>query len=103
MTDSLLAVTEPTPLAPAKPGRRRRPRRLGWTVMATFGSLVLVIATSWTVLTFEGSGTPSPAAHGSGHDAEWLGHAWVDGRRSPADVNALVTALRTTGIRDLFV
>jgi hypothetical protein len=48
-------------------------------------------------------GTPNPAAHGTGHDAEWLGHAWVDGRKGQHDVDVLVAALRTTGIHDLFV
>src|SRR6185369_11639815 len=42
-------------------------------------------------------------AVGTSHDAEWLGHAWVDGRKTPADVDALAARLRDTGIRDLFV
>jgi hypothetical protein len=45
-------------------------------------------------LVAEPAGEPSPAARGTGHDAEWLGHAWVDGRKSPADVDALAAALR---------
>jgi hypothetical protein len=49
------------------------------------------------------AGTPSPAARSTGHDALWLGHAWVDGRRTQADVDALADRLRSTGIRDLFV
>jgi hypothetical protein len=49
------------------------------------------------------SGAPDPAARSSGHDAEWLGHAWVDGRKGQPDVDTLAAALRGTGIRDLFV
>ncbi|MFF3767635.1 hypothetical protein ACFYYR_26635 [Streptomyces sp. NPDC001922] len=36
-------------------------------------------------------------------DALWLGHAWLDGRRTDADLAALATRLRRTGIRDLYV
>jgi hypothetical protein len=49
---------------------------------------------------FRHTGTGGP---GSGHDAEWLGHAWVDGRKGQPDVDTLAAALRGTGIRDLFV
>jgi hypothetical protein len=45
----------------------------------------------------------TPAARGTGHDALWLGHAWVDGRRTQSDVDELAIRLRGTGIRDLFV
>jgi hypothetical protein len=48
-------------------------------------------------------GTPDPAAHSTGHDAMWLGHAWVDGRRTQSDVDSLASHLRRTGIRDLMV
>ncbi|MFE9615028.1 hypothetical protein [Streptomyces sp. NPDC006384] len=33
----------------------------------------------------------------------WLGHAWVDGRRTDADLTAFARRLKTTGIRDLYV
>ena len=66
-----------------------------WSAQAAGGGLA--------ALAIEGSGTPSPAARGTGHDAEWLGHAWVDGRKTQADVDALAGQLRDTGIRDLFV
>ncbi len=49
------------------------------------------------------SATPAVGARGQGKDALWLGHAWVDGRKGPSDVEALAARLRTTGIRDLFV
>ncbi len=38
-----------------------------------------------------------------GRDALWLGHAWVDGRKTDADVAALARRLRGTGVRDLYV
>jgi hypothetical protein len=66
-------------------------------------SVVVVVAVSWAALSVEGSGAPSAAARGSNHDAEWLGHAWVDGRKTQPDVDALAATLRDTGIRDLFV
>ncbi len=49
------------------------------------------------------SGEPSSEARTRGHDALWLGHAWVDGRKTPADVAALAQRLEGTGIRDLYV
>jgi hypothetical protein len=49
------------------------------------------------------SGEPSSAARTRGHDAIWLGHAWVDGRKTPADITALARQLAGTGIRDLYV
>jgi hypothetical protein len=33
----------------------------------------------------------------------WMGHAWVDGRRSQSDVDGLAARVREAGIRDLFV
>jgi hypothetical protein len=64
-------------------------------------SLLLVIA--GVELAIANNGTPSDAAHGTGHDALWLGHAWVDGRKSQSDVDAIAMKLRPTGIQDLFV
>jgi hypothetical protein len=49
------------------------------------------------------AGTPSADARSRGHDALWLGHAWVDGRKTPADITALARQLDGTGIRDLYV
>ncbi|MEV6971788.1 hypothetical protein AB0M47_42490 [Hamadaea sp. NPDC051192] len=67
------------------------------------GSVALLVAAALVALSIESSGTPAASARGTGHDAEWLGHAWVDGRKSQSDVDDLVAWLRTTGIRDLFV
>jgi hypothetical protein len=49
------------------------------------------------------TGDPSPQAVSRGRDAVWLGHAWVDGRKTSADVTALAARLATTGVRDLYV
>ncbi|MER6994258.1 hypothetical protein [Streptomyces sp. NPDC000410] len=38
-----------------------------------------------------------------GKDAIWLGHAWVDGRKKDADLDAFAARIRGTGIRDLYV
>jgi hypothetical protein len=65
--------------------------------------MVLPVGMAAAALQVKGSGTPSPMAHGRGHDAVWLGHGWVDGRRTGADVRDLAARLRATGIGDLFV
>lgn len=92
------------PPAPATRSRTRRCLRRAGTALAAIGGCVaIVLAASWVALDVEGSGTPSATTRGSGHDAEWLGHAWVDGRKGQSDVDALAVALRRTGIHDLFV
>lgn len=48
-------------------------------------------------------GEPAAEARTRNNDAIWLGHAWVDGRKSGADVTALARQLEGTGIRDLYV
>ncbi|MEU4831162.1 hypothetical protein [Streptosporangium sp. NPDC023615] len=54
-------------------------------------------------LTLQFTGTPARWAKTTGHDALWLGHAWVDGRKTARDVRALAARLRRTGIRDVYV
>jgi hypothetical protein len=49
------------------------------------------------------AGDPSVDARTRGKDAVWLGHAWVDGRKSAADIASLTALLKGTGIRDLYV
>jgi hypothetical protein len=78
-------------------------RRTATVALALLGLVAAFLAAGWTALLISNSGTPSRAARGSGHDAEWLGHAWVDGRKTQSDVNALAAQLRDTGIRDLLV
>ncbi|WBQ06402.1 hypothetical protein [Kribbella sp. CA-293567] len=58
------------------------------------------LAISWRVAY---TGDPQAGTSTRGKDAIWLGHAWVDGRKSAADVKALAEQLQGTGIRDLYV
>ncbi|GAA1607840.1 glycoside hydrolase family 18 protein [Kribbella sancticallisti] len=59
-----------------------------------------VLALSWRVAF---TGDPAATATTRGQDALWLGHAWVDGRKSASDISALAKQLEGTGIRDLYV
>jgi hypothetical protein len=93
------------PGAEFRPGGKSRPRR-GSVIMAVAAVLVLAAlapAMGFAGLLGEDVGSVSAAVPVRGDDALWLGHAWVDGRRTPADLSSLVSRLRQTGIRDLFV
>lgn len=72
------------------------PLCLVWTALTLVG-------VGWVALSVPALATPSPSTRGTGHDAEWLGHAWVDGRKTQSDVDSLARSLRRTGIKDLFV
>lgn len=73
-------------------------------VLLVFVCVVLtVVGAAGIVLRLEYAGEPAADARTSGRDAVWLGHAWVDGRKTDDDVAALATLLRGTGIKDLFV
>lgn len=69
----------------------------------------MVCALVWPCLVVSGLfvgaavGVPAEDARSRGRDAVWLGHGWVDGRHSEADVQALAARLRGGGVRDLFV
>ncbi|WP_203918973.1 hypothetical protein [Rugosimonospora africana] len=103
MTDAAVADTATAGGAPGTPRRRGWPRRAGFALAAVVACLAVLLAAGWVALVVEDSGTPSAAARGTGQDAEWLGHAWVDGRKSQSDVDRLAASLRGTGIHDLFV
>ena len=64
---------------------------------------VAVPALAAVALILQYAGTPAAGSHTQGRDALWLGHAWVDGRKTPADAARLAGQLRGTGIRDLYV
>lgn len=49
------------------------------------------------------TGDPAPGTRTRDRDALWLGHAWVDGRKTDKDVTSLAHRLKSTGIRDLYV
>ena len=88
---------------PRSTSHRRPLRRLLAIVAAVLVELSLLVGGALAALWLEGTDTPPTAARGSGHDALWLGHAWVDSRRTQSDVDALVVRLYGTGVRDLFV
>lgn len=111
-SDSTVEHPEPVtqePLSPEASPResatvpRRLRRRVILAVVALVSVVVLLAGGTAVVLTVNYAGTPSAAAGGTGHDSEWLGHAWVDGRKTQSDVDKLASQLRETGIRDLFV
>ncbi|BCJ31577.1 hypothetical protein [Actinocatenispora sera] len=83
--------------------RRRLRRRILVVPLGLLGAVLLLVTAAGVALQVEGSGAVPAAARGTGHDAEWLGHAWVDGRRNQSDVDELAVRLRRTGIRDLYV
>jgi hypothetical protein len=66
-------------------------------------AFVLLVAAYPISLRIEYTGDPPVEARTRNHDALWLGHAWVDGRKTTADVTALARQLDGTGIRDLYV
>ncbi|MGW7685500.1 hypothetical protein ACWGID_32460 [Kribbella sp. NPDC054772] len=78
-------------------------RRL--TIAALVVVLLLVApVTAYAIsLRLQYAGDPSATARTRNQDALWLGHAWVDGRKTQADVTALAKQLQGTGIRDLYV
>lgn len=65
--------------------------------------LVLAVLAAATALRLEYNGSAAAAGRTRGHDAVWLGHAWVDGRNTDADLARLTTRLAGTGVHDLFV
>ncbi|RKE22754.1 hypothetical protein [Streptomyces sp. TLI_171] len=94
----------------ARAGRRRRARER-WSrrrrVLTALGVLlallVLPVLGAGTALRWEYAGDPAADARTRGKDAIWLGHAWVDGRRSQEELASLADKVRGTGIHDLYV
>lgn len=79
---------------------------LGWiaTRVAVVVAAVMVLAATLGFLLQRADGGPAAAwARSTRHDALWMGHAWLDGRRSPADVARLAVRIRASGIRDVYV
>ncbi|WP_371482781.1 hypothetical protein [Kitasatospora sp. NBC_00315] len=87
----------------ARPRGWSRGRRLLVTALVALGVLAVPVGTAALALRLEYAGDPAPQTRTRGRDAVWLGHAWVDGRKSDADVEALAARLAGTGIRDLYV
>ncbi|MFC4112924.1 glycosyl hydrolase family 18 protein [Nonomuraea zeae] len=65
-------------------------------VLALVGLLAAALRIQFT-------GAPAAWAKSTGNDALWLGHAWVDGRRTERDVEQLAVRLRATGVKDVYV
>lgn len=72
-------------------------------LLASLAVLSVLLGGRWIAFSLQDFGTVSSGARSTGHDALWLGHAWVGGRETDADVARLATTLRGTGISDLFV
>lgn len=92
---------------------RRLPRWSRRTLAALVALCTLLgtlVGVTGAALFVEGAGTPPAAAHSTGDDALWLGHAWVGWQpgsagapKTDADLQALVDQVRSSGIKDLFV
>ncbi|MEV5324901.1 hypothetical protein AB0K67_12170 [Nonomuraea sp. NPDC052634] len=78
----------------------RRGLRLLALALAVVVALAGVLAAA---LRLQFTGAPAAWAKSTGNDALWLGHAWVDGRRTERDVEQLAARLKTTGIKDVYV
>ncbi|MFD9095596.1 hypothetical protein [Streptomyces collinus] len=93
----------PQSTAPAPHRSSRWRRRRTWVAVGLVLLLFLPPAVAEAALRVNYAGDPAPGTRTRHRDALWLGHAWVDGRRTDADVTALADRLKGTGIRDLYV
>ncbi|MFD7993597.1 glycoside hydrolase family 18 protein [Streptomyces mexicanus] len=82
---------------------RRPSRRVRRAVLALVLALLLPLLAAEAALRVNYAGETADGTSTRGRDALWLGHAWVDGRKTDADVAALARRLRGTGVRDLYV
>ncbi|EME99456.1 hypothetical protein J7W19_06015 [Streptomyces mobaraensis NBRC 13819 = DSM 40847] len=84
---------------------RRLPRRrtVKRVALALLLVVVVPVVAAAGALRASYAGAPADDAVTRGRDAVWLGHAWVDGRRSEKDLAGLKQRVAGTGIRDLYV
>ncbi|MFI6225087.1 hypothetical protein ACIBEH_31380 [Nocardia salmonicida] len=88
---------------------RGRWRAWSWWARGAVIALVVVVGVSLpvagvvTALLVHNIGDQADQARTRGKDAVWLGHAWVDGRKTDADIDGLAKLLAGTGVRDLYV
>lgn len=73
------------------------------TLLAAALVVVVMLAAAGVALRAQYAGAPGEDTRTRGRDAYWMGHAWVDGRRSDKDLDAFAAKLRGSGIKDLFV
>jgi hypothetical protein len=78
----------------------RRGLRLLTLALAVVVALASLLAAA---LRLQFTGDPEDWAKSTGNDALWLGHMWVDGRRTEQHVEQLAVRLRATGIKDVYV
>ncbi|MEU4655366.1 hypothetical protein AB0G32_15740 [Streptomyces sp. NPDC023723] len=93
------------PRAPQAPHAPRRPwpRRLRRTALVLVLVLLVPVLAAQAALRLNYAGDPADGTYTRHKDAIWLGHAWVDGRKTDADLAALGRRLAGTGLRDLYV
>lgn len=86
-------------------GRRARKivRLAARALAAALAALVLVALMAGLVLSRDASGPTASWARSTGHDAVWLGHAWVDGHYRPAAFRRLIARISDSGISDVYV
>ncbi|MQA95876.1 MAG: hypothetical protein GEV11_14945 [Streptosporangiales bacterium] len=72
-------------------------------VGAAVAAVVLLVVAAGVAVRAQYSGTPAAWARSTGHDALWMGHAWVDGSNKQPQLDALAARLRGGGIRDVYV
>lgn len=76
------------------------PRRIALGLVLV---IVIPVVTAGVALRINYSGDPGAGTRTRGRDAVWLGHAWVDGRKTDKDLAAFAARIRGTGIKDLYV
>ncbi|MFD5627206.1 hypothetical protein [Streptomyces sp. NPDC127072] len=83
-----------------------RDPRLRWGRRIALGLVILLVVPVFgagVALRVNYAGDPGGGTQTRDRDALWLGHAWIDGRKTDADVTALARRLGDTGVRDLYV
>lgn len=83
--------------------RRRLLRWLRWSAVTAGVLCLLAVVGTAVALRAQYAGRPDAAGRTRGHDALWLGHAWLDGRRTGHDLAGLRARIAGTGIHDLYV
>jgi hypothetical protein len=76
---------------------------IGVRLTALLAVVVVLAATAGFLLERADGGPVAAQARSTGHDALWMDHAWLDGRRGPADLRLLAARIRGSGISDVYV